>query len=53
MSDQEEVRETTQQCTDRINRREVRRSAAIILKCVRQTLARHDNVHIEAVLRSV
>jgi hypothetical protein len=50
---QEEVRENGQQSRNRINWREVRRDATIIVKCVKNTLIGQVNAHKEAVLRSV
>jgi hypothetical protein len=50
---QEEVRENGQQSRNRINWREVRRDATIIVKCVKNTLIGQVNAHKEAVLLSV
>jgi hypothetical protein len=50
---QAEVRENGEQPRNRINRREVRHDAAIIMKCVKNTLAGQVDVHKEAVMCSV
>jgi hypothetical protein len=50
---QAEVRENGEQPKNRINQREVRRDATIIVKYVKKTLAGQVDAHKEVVLRSV